>query len=122
MCRPLARLLLTQSARRAPSALVTLLPRNTVQVQNKNRLIGQQRNLYPPPKTAQAQRRSPAASQALNRHRVVATNKCSAQNNKTRRVIRATKDTNGHWTVGTAERPCEVRRTPSARPTSPTSD
>jgi hypothetical protein len=30
MCRPLARLLLTQFARRAPPALVTLLPGNTV--------------------------------------------------------------------------------------------
>ena len=40
---------------------------------------------------------------------MAATNKCLAQSNKTRRVIRATKDTNGHWTVGTAERPCAVR-------------
>ena len=36
---------------------------------------------------------------------IAATNKCLAQNNKPRRVIRATKDANGHWTVGTAEGP-----------------
>ena len=34
---------------------------------------------------------------------MAATNKCLARSNKSRRVIRATKDTNGHWTVGTAE-------------------
>ena len=52
---------------------------------------------------------------------IAATNKCLARSNKTRRVIRATKDTNGHWTVGTAEGPCAVGRTPRAQPTSPTS-
>ena len=39
---------------------------------------------------------------------MAATNKCLARSNKTRHVIRATKDTNGHPTVGTAEAPRAV--------------
>ena len=40
---------------------------------------------------------------------MAATIQCLARSNQSRRVIRATKDTNGHWTVGTAERPFAVR-------------
>ena len=31
---------------------------------------------------------------------MAATIQCLARSNQSRRVIRATKDTNGHWTVG----------------------
>jgi hypothetical protein len=41
---------------------------------------------------------------------MAATNKCLAQNNKSRHVISATKDTEWTSTVGTAEGPCAVRR------------
>ena len=41
---------------------------------------------------------------------MAATNKYMAQSNKPRHVIRATKDPNGHWIVGAAEKPCAPDR------------
>ena len=76
-----------------------ILPRNTVQVQHDSRLVGQQRSLYPPPQSAQAQRRHRRQS----RHRsdiavhelplMAATNKCLARSNKSRTF--STEHTNG---------------------------
>ena len=84
-----------------------------VELQHDVDVVGQQRDLDP---AAQAPRLSavtgsiPGTAPTHEPPPMAAPNKCLARSNKTRHVIRATKDTNGHWTVGTAERPCVVRQ------------